>query len=88
MIWTIFVAIEKVLLGSSCYRTFGGYLNSGRQACWLAWGNLSLRHSLPPFFFSSALVFVITGSVGEPCFFVKIGLLPWSGHCLIPALGI
>ena len=83
-----FVASEKVLLGSSCCRTFGGYLDSGRQACWLAWRNLSLRPLSSRFFFFSRLVFVITGSVGEPWFFVKIGLLPWSGHCLIPALEI
>ena len=39
---------------------------AGRQACWLAWVNLSLRSLLvffPPFSF---LVFVVTGSVGEP----------------------
>ena len=60
---------------------------SGRQACWLAWVNLSLRSLFSAFLFSSPF-FVITSSVGEPWFFIKIGLLPWSGHCLIPALGI
>ena len=33
------------------------------QACWLTWMNLSLRSLLSPF---SPLVFVVTGSVGEP----------------------
>ena len=44
-----FAAGEKVLLGSSWYRTFVGYWIAGRQACWLAWVNLRLRS--PPLFF-------------------------------------
>ena len=37
-------------MGSSWYRTFGAYLIDGRQACWLAWGNLSLRPLFFPLF--------------------------------------
>ena len=57
-------------LESSWYRTFDGCFGiAGRQACWLAWANLSLR---PPLlllsfsFFSLFLVFVVSDSVGEP----------------------
>ena len=47
-----FVASEKLLLGNSWYKTFGGYFGiAGRQACWLAWVNLSLRSLLPTFSF-------------------------------------
>ena len=34
---------------------------AGRQACWLAWMNLGLRSLISLFFFSSPLVFIVSG---------------------------
>ena len=84
------MASEKVLLGSSWCRTFGGYWIDGRQACWLAWGNLSLRAllSYPLLFLPfSVLVFAVTDSLGEPQFFGENWIIFLLGPPLDPCVG-
>ena len=64
---------------------------AGRQACWLAWVNLSLRSPLFSFSFFSLLSFwflLLLAQLVSLSFLVKIGLLPWSGHCRVSAMGI
>ena len=75
---------RKCCLESSWYRSFGGCFGIfGRQACWLAWVNLSLRS--PSLLFPFRFLLLLAQLVSFR-FLVKIGLLPWSGHCCIPAL--
>ena len=62
----------------------------GRQACCLAWVNLTLRSPLLLLFFPlfSFCFLLLLAQLMNLSFLVKIGLFPWSGHCWIPALGI
>ena len=83
------MASEKVLLGSSWYRTFGGSWITRRQACWFSLGESQSKISFSTLFsFLLRWFLLLLAKLVSLSFFVKIGLLPWSGHCLIPALGI